>query len=160
MKAFRRIWLLPSLHSRQLLAQLQRPLTVDQDSTRFSPTQYFLSSASMGGVTSQQTFPSPIDLLSMDASELQACLTQKKLTSVQLVRAELEQIRKQDHNGLNLHSMISTAPEEDVLKIAAELDRERAEGCIRGPLHGITIIVKVWSPNLHSIITELFVNFS
>lgn len=71
----------------------------------------------------------------MDASELQACLSQEKLTSVQ--------IRKQDHNGLKLHAMISTPSEEDLVKVAAELDRERKEGKIRGPLHGITTIVKV-----------------
>ncbi|KIN05403.1 hypothetical protein OIDMADRAFT_70515, partial [Oidiodendron maius Zn] len=82
------------------------------------------------------------DLLSMDAVELQSCLKQGKLTSVRLVKAGLDQIRKEDRNGLNLNSMISTAPEDELLKTAAELDSERAEGNIRSPLHGITIIVK------------------
>lgn len=81
----------------------------------------------------------------MTASELQSCLTQKRFTSVQLVRAELEQIQTYDRSGLTLRSMISTPPEEELLKIAAELDRERVEGKVRGPLHGITIIVKVKS---------------
>ena len=86
-----------------------------------------------------------MDLLSMDASELQSCLTQKKFTSVQLVQAQLEQIRKHDRVGVNLHAIISTPPEKEVLQLAAELDKERAAGKIRGPLHGITIIVKVSS---------------
>lgn len=101
----------------------------------------------MGCNERQPQFPSPQNLLSVDASELQSYLTQGKLTSVQLVQANLEQIKEQNHHGLKLNAIISTAPEEDVLKIAEELDRERAEGRIRGPLHGITIIVKASSRN-------------
>ena len=105
--------------------------------------------ADMDRGASHPTFPSPTDLLSMDAVELQSYLDQGKLTSVQLVQAALDQILREDRNGLRLNAMISTAPEGNLLKIATELDRERAEGGTRGPLHGITIIVKVWSPNLY-----------
>jgi amidase len=44
---------------------------------------------------------------------------------------------------LHLNKMISIAPRETLLEAAARLDAERAEGKLRGPLHGITVIIKV-----------------
>jgi hypothetical protein len=100
-------------------------------------------SAIMGAGESKHTFPSSLDLLTLDAIELQSLLAAQKLTSAQLVKACLEQIRSQDHKGLELHAMIATPPEQDLIKIADTLDNERKAGLIRGPLHGIPIIVKV-----------------
>ncbi|KAJ5876312.1 amidase signature enzyme [Penicillium soppii] len=96
----------------------------------------------MGAGESKHTFPSSLDLLTLDAIELQSLLAAQKLTSAQLVKACLEQIRSQDHKGLELHAMIATPPEQDLIKIADTLDNERKAGLIRGPLHGIPIIVK------------------
>lgn len=151
MRVFRSIfWLVPNLHPRRFFTHLQQPVTPEHySSARVFPAEYIMPSADLDCGAGHLTFPSPTDLLSMDAVELQSCLKQGKLTSVRLVKAALDQIRKEDHNGLNLNSMISIAPEDDLLKIAAELDRERAEGNIRSPLHGITIIVKVRRPNLY-----------
>ncbi|KAJ5940868.1 amidase signature enzyme [Penicillium verrucosum] len=98
--------------------------------------------ATMGCNSSNLSPLSPVDLLFLDASELQTRLTERKLTSVQLVKAGLEQIRRENHQGLKLNAIISTPPEEEVIKLAEELDREREQGRVRGPLHGITIIVK------------------
>lgn len=95
------------------------------------------------GAESKSTCLSSLDLLSFDAVELQSLFAADKLTSVQLVKACLEQIRNQDQKGLELHAMIATPPEEELMKIAANLDNERKEGLICGPLHGIPIIVKV-----------------
>jgi Asp-tRNA(Asn)/Glu-tRNA(Gln) amidotransferase A subunit family amidase len=39
--------------------------------------------------------------------------------------------------------MVFTPPEEHILSVPECLDKERAAGKIRGPLHGIPIIVKV-----------------
>lgn len=124
---------------------LQRPLAAVElhHQTHLFYPESFMSISEMGTAANHQNVISTVDLLSMDASELQSCLVQKKFTSVQLVHAQLEQIRKHDHQGVNLHAMISTAPEKEVVKLAAKLDEERAAGKIRGPLHGITIIVKV-----------------
>ena len=84
-----------------------------------------------------------IDLLTIDAKGLQSLLTDGKFTSLDLVRQCLAQIQK--HDGY-LHAMIKTTPTQILEETAKSLDRERAEGKLRGPLHGIPILVKVRCP--------------
>src|SRR5690349_1988211 len=69
--------------------------------------------------------------------ELQAAMTAGQLTSEELVIGYLDRIQ-----ALNpvLHSVIETNP--DAVSIAEDLDRERRRGRVRGPLHGIPILVK------------------
>ena len=57
-----------------------------------------------------------------------------------LARAYLERIERIDRAGPTLRSVIELNP--DALAIAQERDRERAAGRIRGPLHGVPILVK------------------
>lgn len=61
-------------------------------------------------------------------------------TSVEITQLYLDRISALDRNGPRLRSIIETNP--DALDIARSLDQERAQGTIRGPLHGIPIIVK------------------
>jgi amidase len=77
--------------------------------------------------------------VSLDATivELQAWLTSGAITSTSLTDEYLKRIEKL--NPL-LHAVIETNP--DAMTIAAGLDAERAVGKIRGPLHGIPILVK------------------
>ncbi|KAK1833216.1 amidase signature domain-containing protein [Podospora conica] len=83
-----------------------------------------------------------LQLLTASAAELQALLHSGDLTSVQLVKACLNQIAKYDRSGPTLRAIVATPSKEEVLSIAARLDKERAAGQVRGPLHGIPIIVK------------------
>jgi amidase len=69
--------------------------------------------------------------------ELQALMSSGVLTSVQLTTRYLHRIAR--FNPL-LHAVIETNP--DALAIASALDAERASGQLRGPLHGIPILVK------------------
>ncbi len=69
--------------------------------------------------------------------ELQALMNSGTLTSVQLTTNYLNQIAT--FNPL-LHAVIETNP--DALAIAKKLDTERHSGHLRGPLHGIPILVK------------------
>jgi len=69
--------------------------------------------------------------------ELQDAMASGELTSAQLVRGYLDRI--QSLNPL-LHSVIQTNP--DAVCIAQQLDQERQSGHIRGPLHGIPVLVK------------------
>jgi amidase len=77
------------------------------------------------------------DFIERTIPELQERMTVGDVTSVQLVRAYLERI--QSLNPL-LHSVIETNP--NAVCIARELDEERQNGHIRGPLHGIPVLVK------------------
>lgn len=81
-----------------------------------------------------------INLLTIDAKGLQSLLADRKFTSLDLVRQCLAQI--QQHDGY-LHAMIETTPVHILEETATSLDRERAGGTLRGPLHGIPILVKV-----------------
>ncbi len=69
--------------------------------------------------------------------QLQALMNSGALTSAQLVTNYLNQIA-----SLNplLHAVIETNP--DALSIAQTRDKERKTGKIRGPLHGIPVLVK------------------
>jgi amidase len=62
------------------------------------------------------------------------------LNAVTLVRTCLERIEALDRSGPRLNSVIELNP--DVMEIAESLDAERAGGKIRGPLHGVPIILK------------------
>lgn len=80
------------------------------------------------------------DVLTASAHELQSLLQSGTITSVEVVKQYLEQTKK--HNDL-LHALIEVTPEEKLLEFAQQLDKERARGRKRGPLHGIPVIVKV-----------------
>jgi amidase len=87
----------------------------------------------------------PFDVISAAASELQDRLKAGTITSVEITTAYLAQIEKHNHAGAKLNAVIGVAPREVVLKAAGKLDRERSSGKTRGPLHGLPIIVKVYT---------------
>ena len=63
-----------------------------------------------------------------------------EVTSKSLTQAYLERIAAVDRSGPQLRSMLETNP--DALAAAEKLDAERRAGKVRGPLHGIPIVVK------------------
>ncbi len=73
-------------------------------------------------------------------ADLQAMMTSGETSARQLVGMYIARIHALDWDGPELRSIIEINP--DVLGIASELDRERADGNVRGPLHGIPIVVK------------------
>ncbi|KAK3937830.1 amidase signature domain-containing protein [Diplogelasinospora grovesii] len=84
-----------------------------------------------------------IDVLTMDAKHLQMLLESGKVTSVDLVQQYIDQACRHNEKfaALTQEDICSRASEQ--LKERAEvLDAERAAGRIRGPLHGIPIIIK------------------
>ena len=84
--------------------------------------------------------PVAFDVQEKSIAELQAALTAGTVTSRSLVLAYLARIRAYDLLGPQLNSMIAMNPK--VLEAADALDRERAAGRVRGPLHGIPIVIK------------------
>jgi Asp-tRNA(Asn)/Glu-tRNA(Gln) amidotransferase A subunit family amidase len=72
--------------------------------------------------------------------ELQEAMRTGTTTSRQLAAAYLARIEAYDRQGPALHAMI--ALNAHALETAASLDAERRAGRLRGPLHGIPIVVK------------------
>ncbi|GAM36146.1 hypothetical protein TCE0_018r05007 [Talaromyces pinophilus] len=79
------------------------------------------------------------DVLTTTAVDLQQFLTQQKLTSVQILESYFAQIDR--HEPL-LNALISPAPRDKLLTIAAALDAERKTSGPRSPFHGIPIVLK------------------
>ena len=76
---------------------------------------------------------------------LQTAMQSGKFTArsiAELYLARIESIDRDhgDHSGPALRSVIEINP--DALSIADALDRERKEGKLRGPLHGIPVLIK------------------
>lgn len=72
--------------------------------------------------------------------DLQAMMSSGKATSADLVRAYLKRIAAMDRKGPGLRSVIATNP--DALAQARALDAERRAGRVRGPLHGVPVLIK------------------
>ncbi|KAK4236509.1 amidase signature enzyme [Achaetomium macrosporum] len=74
---------------------------------------------------------------------LSKLLSDRVLTSVEIVERYLAQIAKHNHAGLTLNAIISVAEEKTLFDQARRLDEERERGKLRGPLHGIPILLKM-----------------
>jgi amidase len=73
-------------------------------------------------------------------NSLQEKMKHKKTSARELVLTYLQRIASIDSSGPTLKSIIEVNP--DALALADMLDKERREGVIRGPLHGIPIVIK------------------
>ncbi len=80
------------------------------------------------------------ELEEVTITELGRQMAAGERTSREITRLYLDRIEAVDRQGPNLRSVIETNP--DALQIAEQLDRERAAGNVRGPLHGIPILLK------------------
>jgi amidase len=100
----------------------------------------FLASGAAGA---QASLRAPADTrgrepwVEADVADLQRLMRQRKLSSAELTAGYLDRISR-----LNpiLNAVIETNP--DALAIARRMDKERRSGRMRGPLHGIPVIVK------------------
>jgi amidase len=73
-------------------------------------------------------------------AELGTLMSKGEATAAGVTRYYLERIETIDRSGPAVNSVIELNP--DALMIAEALDRERAQGKVRGPLHGIPILLK------------------
>ena len=94
-----------------------------------------------GGITSlvsrSASAAHDFEFLEATIPDLQAAMASGQVSSKDLVKGYLDRI--QALNSL-LHSVIETNP--NAISIAQHLDNERRKGTVRGPLHGIPILVK------------------
>jgi Asp-tRNA(Asn)/Glu-tRNA(Gln) amidotransferase A subunit family amidase len=67
-------------------------------------------------------------------------MASRSVTSRQLVTAYLARIAAYDQKGPRLNAMIALNPR--ALDVADALDKERSDGRVRGPLHGVPVVIK------------------
>src|SRR3954462_5385299 len=82
----------------------------------------------------------PLDLERATVSELQQKMAAGELTSVQLTRAYINRIAAVNARAPGINAVRVVNP--TALQDAAVLDLERATGHVKGPLHGIPVLVK------------------
>lgn len=73
-------------------------------------------------------------------SDIAEALASGHYSSEQVTQAYLDRIATIDDSGPTLNAVIATFP--DVMEQARVLDAERAAGKVRGPLHGVPILLK------------------
>jgi amidase len=84
--------------------------------------------------------PSAFPFEEATVADLAAAMESGRLTARALTAAYIARIDALDRHGPALHSMIVVNPE--ALAIADSLDAERQSGRVRGPLHGIPVVLK------------------
>src|SRR5882672_9968889 len=92
-----------------------------------------VAAAALGTGAPKKTF----SVVESTIPEMQKAMKEKRVTSREIVQQYLTRIATYDNK---LHATITVNP--NALKEAEELDRERASGMVRGPLHGIPIALK------------------
>ena len=80
------------------------------------------------------------DVMEKSVRELGAALESGEVTSVGLVEDYLARIAAFDQQGPMINAMVTINP--NAREDAAALDAERGSGTVRGPLHGIPVVVK------------------
>ena len=98
------------------------------------------SVAALQGAPLAALAAAPSDLNEATVAQLQALMAQKKLRSVDLVDFYLRRIAALDQSGPTVNSVIELNP--DAREIASGLDQERRTRGVRGPLHGIPVLLK------------------
>lgn len=96
----------------------------------------FASSILLGTAALQAAAPKP----HADAAALAEAQAAGETSSEEIVAAYLKHIAEIDDSGPRLNAVIATFP--DAIDQARRLDAERKSGKVRGPLHGIPVLVK------------------
>src|SRR5215468_9433331 len=89
------------------------------------------------------TSPAPVasfELDEMTIADLQRAMSSGKYTAHAIAQKYLGRIDDIDKHGPTVNAVIELNP--DALTIASEMDRERKAGHVRGPLHGIPVLIK------------------
>jgi amidase len=87
--------------------------------------------------------PPPFTIVEASIADMRAAMEQRRVTSRELVQQCLVRIAIYDKR---LNAVIAVNPK--ALEEAEALDRERAQGKVRGPLHGIPVALK---DNIHTV---------
>jgi amidase len=97
------------------------------------------AAASLTAALRQSTVQS-FELEELTIAQLQEGLRSGRWSARTLTAAYLQRIEEMDQRGPVLQHVLETNP--DALAIADRLDQERRAGRVRGPLHGIPVLIK------------------
>ena len=116
----------------------------------------FLKNSSIAGLTVSSLFtangiakagnknedipPDTFELNETTIDELQQKMQSGKYTSRSITEMYLKRIEAIDKNGPKLNAVIELNP--DALAIADAMDAERKAGKVRGPMHGVPVLIK------------------
>jgi Asp-tRNA(Asn)/Glu-tRNA(Gln) amidotransferase A subunit family amidase len=94
----------------------------------------------LAAVTAAPASAAELNLETLDGPTAVKLMDEGKLTSVELTRAYITRIAALNKRGPGLNAVSQL--NKDALKDAAQLDKERKEGHVRGPAHGLPILLK------------------
>jgi len=90
--------------------------------------------------TQNENLYKDVDLNEVTIEELRQKMQSGELTSKTITRWYLKRIGEIDKNGPKLNAVIEVNPDAEA--IAEGLDAERKRGKVRGPMHGIPVLIK------------------
>jgi amidase len=99
-----------------------------------------LITAALLACVAMPAFAKTVRVEEVSLDRLRAMMQTGGTSSVEITRAYLARIAAMDRKGPALHSVIAINP--DAIAQATKLDAERKAGHVRGPLHGIPILIK------------------
>ncbi|QIP16152.1 amidase [Spirosoma aureum] len=98
------------------------------------------SPKSAGNETDSAPFVDEFALNELTINDLQKKMQSGEYTSAAITQLYLDRIEAIDKNGPRLNAVIEINP--DALAIAKTMDQERKDGKLRGPMHGIPVLIK------------------
>ena len=107
--------------------------------------RHFIKGASIVGaiLSSEISFAGGTDAFNLNEvtiDELQQRMKNGSITSRKITEMYLSRIKQIDRTGPKLNAVIELNP--DAISIAERMDAERKSGKVRGPLHGIPVLIK------------------
>ena len=135
----------------ELLNRARSTPTPAQRTSQELSRRNFLQLSALAGAAASLTEGRPVrtprpeiaptgDPTEATVADLQAAMTAGQLNAISLVNFYQTRIATLDQKGPKVNSIIEVNP--DAQAIALQLDAERRAGRVRGPLHGIPIVLK------------------
>jgi amidase len=108
--------------------------------TGLSITTLGTTALTTGNLKQSSAFDDSFSLNEVTIDQLQKKMEKQELTSMAITNMYLKRIKEIDKKGPELNAVIEINP--DALLIAQNMDFERIAGKVRGPLHGIPVLIK------------------
>src|ERR1700686_871071 len=119
---------------------IQASLLAGASAAVLSPRPSFGASPSVSSAFQTKSAAGSFDLDEITVGELQEGMTSGRFTAHSITEKYLARIEAIDKHGPAINSVIEV--NRDALEIAKGLDKERKQKHLRGPLHGVPILIK------------------